>query len=394
MNASEFKRLVDISTPTLPGIGIHERYLQSDQHIYLQTCPNCHGENRYDFFRDVTVDGLRYDAWRHWEAQQVRRADVALTCPQCEYALDKAGRCVQGRYEAQHPDVMGLRGYHVPALAFPFVNLMDLAVKAVNTDPTVVEQFMRQDIGVPYHSEGSGITEEMLVPLSLDLPNGRLPPGPYMRRCMGVDVGARIHIRINGEKPGEKKPYVLFMGSVTQWSEVDDLMDRFNIQMAVVDSMPDIHSAADFVARHKGRAVLADYPTNMTALKGMLFAPETKKAVQDGFVRINRTMGLDRVLTAVSAQREHWPTRYTQDPEVIAHMTGMARTTAIDSRGQVVAAWVRLKPDHFFHASAYAAVARELTPRIARTGRIAQATAKAVMPSGTNYTPPNPAMLS
>jgi hypothetical protein len=390
MNASEFRRLVDISTPTLPGIGIHERYLQSDQHVYLQQCPNCHEENQYDFFRDVTVDGVRYDQWRYWTPQQIRRCDVALTCPRCTIELDKNGRCVLGRYEARFPEVRGLRGYHVPALAFPFVNLMEMAVTAVNPDPTAVEQFMRQDIGIPYHSEGSGITQEMLVPLSLDLPNGQLPPGPYVRRCAGIDVGARIHIRINGEKPGESKPYVLYMGSVTTWAEADDLMEQFRIQMAVVDSMPDIHAAADFVARHKGRAVLADYPTQMNALKGMLFAPETKKAVQDGFVRVNRTMALDRVFTAVSANREHWPSRYTNDPEVIGHMTAMARVTAIDGRGQVVADWVRLKADHFFHASGYAAVARELTPRIMRTGRVHNATAKTQMPSGTNYVPPNP----
>lgn len=394
MNASEFKRLIDISTPTLPGIGIHERYLQSDQHVYLQECPNCHEWNQYDFFRDVTIDGVRYDAWRYWEAQQVRRGDVALTCPKCTYELTKADRCATGRYEAKFPDVKGLRGYHVPALAFPFVNMMDLAVTAVNPDPTVVEQFMRQDIGVPYHSQGSGISEEMLVPLSLDLQNGQLPPGPYMRRCMGIDVGARIHVRINGEKAGESKPYVLFMGSVTTWAEVDDLMDRFKIQMAVADSMPDIHAGADWVARHKGRAVLADYPTQMSALKGMLCVPDSKKAIQDGFVRVNRTMALDRVFTAISAQKEHWPERYVRDPEIIAHFTAMARTTAIDGRGQVVADWVRLKPDHFFHASAYAVVARELTPRIVRTGRVAQATAKTQMPSGTNYTPPNQGMLA
>lgn len=393
MNASEFRRMVDISTPTLPGIGIHERYLQSDQNVYLQECPNCHRENQYDFFRDVTIDGLRYDAWRYWSAQQVRRGDVALTCPQCEYELDKTARCVLGRYEPKFPDVVGLRGYHVPALAFPFVNLMELAVTAVNPDPTVTEQFMRQDIGVPYHSKGSGISEEMLVPLSLDLPGGKLPPGPYLRRCMGIDVGARIHVRINGEKPGEDKPYVLYMGSVTTWAEVDDLMERFRIQMAVADSMPDIHAAADFVARHKGRAVLADYPTGMAALKGMLFAPDKKKAVEDGFVRVNRTMALDRVFTAVSAVREHWPEQYVRDPEVIGHMTGMARTTAIDGRGQVVADWVRLKPDHFFHAGAYAAVARELTPRLMRSGKVAQGTAKTQMPSGTNYQPANQGVM-
>lgn len=388
MNASLLKVLVDVSTPTLPGIGIHARFMASDQHVYMQECPNCHQENQYDFFRDVTVDGSRYDVWEHWDEQQIRRCDVALTCPKCEYELDRKARCVLGSYVPQFPDVQGLRGYHVPALAFPFVNLMDLTVKAVNSDPSAREQFMRQDLGVPYHTKGSGIAEEDLVPLSLGLPNGQLPPGPYTRICAGIDVGGRIHVRINGSKLGEQKRYCLLMTSVATWAEVDDLMATYNVQMAVVDAYPEQHEASAFVSRWKGRAVIGDYPTNMGALKGTLFAPDSRKAVQDGFVRINRTMGLDRVMTKILGQQEHWPTSIVNDPEVRGHMTAMARLTTIDARGQVVASWVRLKADHYFHASCYAEIAEQLTPKVIRPGRVIQGRAKATMPSGTNYRPP------
>jgi hypothetical protein len=387
MNASLFRRLLDISTPTLPGMGIHERFMASDQHIYMQECPNCHEENQYDFFRDVTVDGERYDIWQYWDEQRIRRCDVALTCPHCGIDLDKKARCRAGRYVPQFPDVQGLRGYHIPSMAFPFVNLMDLAVKAINSDPSAKEQFMRQDLGVPYHTKGGGITEEDLVPLSLGLPNGQLPPGPYTRVTMGVDVGGRLHCRINGMKPGEKKRYVLQMTSVATWAEVDNLMETYNVQMCVLDAYPEQHEASAFVQRWKGRAVIGDYPHNMGALKGTLYAPEAKKAVQDGFVRINRTMAADRVMTSIHGQREHWPTRFINDSEVRSHMTAMARVTTIDKSGQVVASWIRLRADHFYHASIYAEIAAELTPKLIRPGHVIQASAKTQMPSGTNYMP-------
>lgn len=391
MNASLFKWLVDVSTPTLPGMGIHARFMASDQHIYLQECPRCHQENQYDFFRDVTVEGERYEHWEHWDEQRIRSSDVALTCPRCEAELDKQARCIPGHYVAQYPEVKGLRGYHVPALAFPFVSMMDLAVKAINPDPSAKEQFMRQDLGVPYHTKGSGISEEDLIPLSLGLTNGQLPPGPYSRVTAGIDVGGRLHIRINGRKPGERKPYVLLMQSVATWAEIDNLMETYNVQMAVVDAYPEMHEASAFVSRWKGRACIGDYPTNMGALKGQLFAPDSRKAVQEGFVRINRTMAADRVMTAILGQTEHWPTRFINDPEVRNHMTAMARLTMIDAKGQVVSNWTRLRPDHFFHSSIYASIAAELTPKIIRPGRVIQGSAKTQMPSGTNYqAPPNP----
>lgn len=385
MNASLFKRLVDISTPTLPGLGIHERFLQSDQHVYLQCCPHCGGENQYDLFRDVTVGGERFDRWQHRSPQQIRRSTVALTCPRCEADLDRAARCRPGRWEAQQPDVLGLRGYHIPALAFPFVDLLELAVKAVNPDPSAIEQFMRQDLGVPYHSAGSGITEEMLVPLSLGLENGRLPAGPFTRVTAGVDIGSRLHVKIMGRKPGEPKPYVLAMVAVGSWAELDNLMERYAVQMCVVDAYPEQHEAAAFVARHRGRAVVGDYPTNMSALKGTLFAPDAKRAVADGFVRINRTMALDAVMTTIAAQKEHWPTAIVNDPEVRNHMTAAVRLTSLSSQGQVMASWVRLRADHYLHASVYCYLADQLFPRLTRPGRVMQAAAKAVMPSGTNY---------
>jgi len=389
MNASPVKRKLALSTPILPGLGVHGQFMLSDQRVYIQQCPNCGNDNQYDFFRDVLVDGHRYDDWKFYPRETISKMDVALSCPACEMLLDRHQRTVAGIYVPQAPDVTSIRGYQIPALAYPDISLKDLAMKAVNSDVTIFEEFMRQDLGVPYHAKGSGITEEMLVQLSIDLPNGQLPSGPFKNVVMGVDVGARFHIRINGEKQDEPKRYVLYMGRLSTWEEVDNLMSLYHVRMAVVDSMPDLHGSASFVQRHKGRAVQADYPTQMNALRGLLFTPESKKAVQDGFVRVNRTMALDRVYTAVATVAEHWPTAFINDPEVREHMTAMARVTSIDKNGQVVSAWVRIRADHFMHASAYAEVARQLAPKIVRPGRVFGATAKTQMPSGTNYVPPN-----
>jgi hypothetical protein len=164
-------------------------------------------------------------------------------------------------------------------------------------------------------------------------------------------------------------------------------MEKYAVSMMVVDAYPEQHGAQAFVSRFKGRAVMGDYPTQMGALRGQLFAPDARQAVQDGFVRINRTMALDAVLASVSTRREHWPTAITNDPEVRSHMSAGARLTSINPQGQVMASWVRLRADHYLHTCAYEIVARSLIPRIMRPSRVMQGTAKTVMPSGTQYRP-------
>jgi phage terminase large subunit GpA-like protein len=56
LNASTVRREVFISTPTLPGTGVHGLYLQSDRQVYEQW-HSCGGWVSYDFWRDVKVDG-------------------------------------------------------------------------------------------------------------------------------------------------------------------------------------------------------------------------------------------------------------------------------------------------------------------------------------------------
>lgn len=150
LNASVVRREVDISTPTLPNEGIHRLYQQSDQRVYEQPCSGCGSWHVWEVERDVRADGVAYDEWRRWPPERLRRATIALVCPTCGQRLSDAERCAEGRWVAQAPDVTGLRGYALPALAWPFVRLIDLAVAAVSDDAHERQEFRRSDLGMPY----------------------------------------------------------------------------------------------------------------------------------------------------------------------------------------------------------------------------------------------------
>jgi hypothetical protein len=353
LNASEVKREIDISTPTLPGKGIHAMYLASDQRVYEQQCPDCQAWHAFDFFQDVRIDEQPFDTWQFWAPEQLREAGACLVCPSCGYEFTKADRCAPGRWTAQASDVRGIRGYHVPALAFPFVSLNALAVAAVSQEPSELEEFYRSDLGLPYQPGGGGVTVEMLQRLSAELPNGMLPNVAWRSTTMGIDVGSRFHFRITSIGP-DGWPYVRAMGAVRAWTDLDDLMARYQVTMGVIDALPELHTAMAWAQRYPGRVLRAYYPTNAAALRSELFrADEPKHEVQ-----INRTMAMDGLFAAISSRRERWPAAITQDPEVVTHLTAPVRVVTTDGHGQLRASWVHTKPDHGFHSSVYDRIAR------------------------------------
>jgi hypothetical protein len=371
LNASLVRREVDISTPSVPGFGIHRMFLDSDQHRYEQR-HRCGAWVVYDFLRDVRVRGQAHDAWGEWAAEEIRRHPVVLHCPECGDAVSDEERLSEGRWEAMAPEVQGLRGYWVPPLAFPSVNLLRLAAAAVNPDPFERQQFFQSDLGLPYTVAGSKVTLDQILQLASPLENGALPKGRWIDPTMGVDIGFKKHYKVSATSATDQKRYTLAVGSVDEWADLDGLMRHFRIRRCIVDAQPDLDSAKEFAARWPGRVLRAFYP-GPSALKGQLWhmdGLDLKKLrnrrltgrLKVDVVTINRTMAMDRVRAIIVKLAEPAPTSVVNDPEFQAHLQSPTRTTMPDTRGQPVSVWLHSGPDHLMHACIYDMVARETLP--------------------------------
>lgn len=363
MNASLLGFEVDLSTPTIPGRGINAMYMQSDQQVYKQECPHCQEMNQYDFFRDTYVDGEPYDEWRRYTQEKIRRSNVYLRCPSCKGDLDHEARCVDGVWEAQQPEIKGVRGYQIPALAFPYINLQTLAVTAVSEDPDEVTEFYRSDLGLPYEPGGSRITTQMLAALSSDLHNGEIPRGVEWRQTtMGVDVGARLHYRISSSIVGKTGRYVRAMGAVASWDELQTIFEFFGVRRCVVDALPEIHSSKEWADRVglRKKVYRAFYAGANAMMKGQTVAIDENTMT----VTINRTPAMDGVFATVAGGNEFWPRDIHEKEEVVQHMTAPVRVTVLDGRGQERANWIHTQPDHLFHATLYDRMAFLTLPKI------------------------------
>jgi hypothetical protein len=67
---------------------------------------------------------------------------------------------------------------------------------------------------------------------------------------MGVDTGKELHCVVSRRpKAGEKQREVLFIGTRQHYSELDELMRRFNVRRCVIDALPEIHATREFANR-------------------------------------------------------------------------------------------------------------------------------------------------
>lgn len=373
---SVIKREVYVSTPTLPEVGIHALYLSSDQRVWEVECQECGQHNELDYFRDVRANGQSYDAWKRWNKEQIALSSWSVACPSCKGTLDRFG---PGRWIARRPEVTTLRGYHVPALCFPAVSLEELGLSAISKDPTVLTEFYRSDLGLPYTAAGSRVTVEMLLKLFAELDGGELPATQWTRVTMGVDVGAEFHYRVDATGADGRR-YCLAMGDVESWERVGVLMDQYSVRSCVVDAQPEHHGAKAFCERFKGRAKRAFYPK----MSGQLFRVAQASALPKGrmqkraekqlgktggddiepdVVNINRTMAMDAVFAEIAAGEILMPESIVRIEDVQKHLCAPVRVVTKDDNGQEMATWQHTTPDHLFHASVYSMIALAILPR-------------------------------
>lgn len=369
LRASVLKFSLKISTPTLPGRGINAEYNQSDQHVWEVHCEACDAWNELDYFRDIRAGEENWDVLKHEPAEKLRRATLWVACPNCKKEVD---RCGDGRWTARNPE-SSIRGYHIPALAFPIVDLNSIAVNLTSDDPEVVKEAYRSDLGLPFEIEGSQVTDTMLQQLSHSLENGKLPVMDWYNTTMGVDVGSKYHYRISSAGTDGNR-YVRKIGKVSTWAELSNLIDEYKVRRCVIDALPELHGCEEWQAKHPGIVIRAFYP-NSTNLKGQLFQPESED-IED-IVNINRTMAMDTVYTDISACRIIVPAEYINTPEIVAQLKAPVKILEKNKDGQEIAHWVHTSPDHYFHAFVYDVIAsRTLIIPNAGLGIFVQGTTK------------------
>ncbi len=277
---SDFKRIVELSNPTLPDFGIDEAFQFSDQRHWTMRCEACGQWTALDkefptrLGQDVRVIRERDDG-THYRA-----------CPKCAAELDVAA----GEWVADFPG-RKIHGYRISQLFSSTVDPGEILEEYRRT--RFPDRFYNLKIGIAWADTSNRLDVGSVLACCGEK---GLVAGSEDRCTMGVDTGKELHVVISRFLPaGKGIREVVFMGTRHSYGDLDDLMARFNVGTCVVDALPEIHATREFASRHPGRVYLNYF---LESQRGA-YRWDTKEHL----VQENRTEALDASREVVRGRR-------------------------------------------------------------------------------------------
>jgi hypothetical protein len=329
---SDYKRLVELSNPSIPGYGIDQAYQESDQRHWTLKCPSCGAWTALDkefprkLGEEVRIILLRPDG------------TFFRACPRCGAELDVA----HGEWVADYTD-RPIHGYRISQLFSSKVDPGEILLEYQRTRHPV--RFYNLKIGIAWADAQSVLSPATVLALCGDR---SIEESSEVPCTMGVDTGRDLHAVVSRWE-GERRR-VVYLGVLQEYAQLDDLMKRFHVRRCVIDALPEIHATRDFAGRFPGRVWLNYFNEHQ---KGAYSWDEDERIVKE-----NRTEALDASRRAIRDGLVVLPRRSPLVEDFAGHMAADAKRLVEDEEtGSQLYRYVRTGADHFSLAFTYDCVA-------------------------------------
>lgn len=239
---------------------INARFKLGTQHSWHSKCGCSDGVNLALAFPDCMV-------------VDERRNEIYYRCPKCKWRINDPQN---GRYVPYNPNADYV-SYHVSQLVSKFKTpkeIWDFYKRTVN-----MEEFYNATLGLPYVDEANrGVTPELLSRAI----NPELRWEPVKRNetmAMGVDQGAGYNMviiaHINPDSNRKRIRHIEIIErdnrayfkngvKVSPFVRLRELMKEWNVQVCVLDAMPNANDALQFAQEFSGRVWTAHYTQSNT----------------------------------------------------------------------------------------------------------------------------------
>jgi hypothetical protein len=335
LNHSRLKWRLKLSTPTFEGYGIDRDFQRSDMRYWNLICKKCNAKNICEEqFPEIV--------------HEVSDTEAYLQCYKCLTKLEPG----YGKWIAKHPEVNRIRGYHICGLYSTYMSLTDLLVEY--RDGRRREEFFRSKLGLPWTSTEDRVTRSM-VEACID-PD--LEQHPDEHCYMGVDQrGSELHIVIRKRQKFATKSELLCITKVAKFDQLDFYVRRYDVDLCVIDALPNQHSARDFASRFPGRVYLNYYVESQKA-DYIWNDPKPYDVGDEWNVKVNRTEAIDAMYEEIRRREISLPRDYPT--EFVDQMLNLGRKNQTDPDDGTIlrAVYVRLGIDHYAHANCYSLIAQ------------------------------------
>jgi len=330
---SDYKRIIELSNPSLPDYGVDEQYEKSDQRHWTLKCPSCGEWTALDKeFPKKLNEEVRIILPR-------KDGSYYRACKKCSAELDLAA----GEWVADLPS-RKIHGYRISQLFSVKVDPGDILDEYRST--RFPDRFYNMKIGIPWADLERRLDIMSVLSLCSDKP---LQPYYSGANVMGVDTGKQLHVVILRKNYDDSKAsrQLVHLTTCHDFSELDTLMQEYDIRKCVIDGLPETHATRAFAMRHRGKVCLNFFNENQRGA--------AKWDNRNAKVEINRTEALDASRAVIREKRVILPRRSPEIEEFAKQMAADAKI--LDENAETGAKkyrYIRTGENHFSMAFTYA----------------------------------------
>lgn len=252
--------------------------------------------------------------------------EVYLMCPKCKTRITDPQ---DGRYIAHNPGAP-YPSYHISQLISRYISIGEIWDFWQRT--TNIKEFYNAKLGKPYvDEENQPIKEDTLAACeNHDLMWGpsKTKLGGKIQRAMGIDQMSGINYAIIAERHSNKKRIIhyeiiddrnpIYMEAekrVTPFKRCYELMKEYDIDLCIIDAMPNINEAMEFARAFQRRVFVAHYIEAQRELVQWGDRPRDKINIRRGGPKIkfkytcllSRYLSLDYMFSEVINRNFEWP---------------------------------------------------------------------------------------
>jgi len=329
LSGHEKKQVIRLSTPGLPGKGIHAIYRTADQYNFVVPCFHC-GKVQLLSLSNVNVEGGFF------------------FCSKCKKPWTNSQRMkmnTRGKYRLEQKG-NGRKCRYVNQLYSPTVSMKELCQKIIDAegDEARTQELYNSVLAMPHESKGSRISRvnyDEAISSEVEF------RGPVV---IGIDVSqATPHYCVIAR--ATEYGLVVLAVERARWDRIGKLADQYRAEMVVIDAQPE---------RTKAKEVIEGL--NCSGFR-CLYPNQKDKIVLDnnrGIVSVHRTEIIDQVFSRFQKGTIRIKKGLAENESLYEHLHNTIRSYRQTRRGDWEAYYAESGPDHFMHALVYAEVATEL----------------------------------
>jgi hypothetical protein len=264
-------------------------------------------------------------------------------CPKCTAALDMGA----GEWVPEFPK-RSIHGYRISQLISSKVDPGEILSEYRTT--RYPDRFYNLKIGIAWADLERRLDVASVLALCGDEP---VAESSDENCAMGVDTGRALHVVILRDWNAPHR--LMYLQECHDFSELDRLIKRFNVDLCVIDSLPETHATREFANAHRGVVYMSQFVESQRG--------EPRWDPQTQMVSVNRTDALDASRAAIRQAKVVLPRRQPIMEEFANHMSADAKVLDEDEEtGIKKYRYVKTGTNHYSFAFTYAWMAATGNP--------------------------------